>query len=175
MLRVSKRKNMAASKKQSKPSLTLSHPAHYFLSGYVNRYCLVREEDFTLCFFGLLNGKNELLEKWGFIFPASSLEALKDNLVSYSDQVGSPKSKVPKWTIPKEDADRIGNFPVVDFIHLCNWLDTHAEMCFWSYSQAKAADLARQPRGAEIQPWGTALIRCTFDLQRSFLEELYPE
>lgn len=175
MIKKTKRANMAAAKKQPKTSFTLAHPGHYFFTGYVNRYCIIREEDFTLCLFGLVGGENRLLEKWGYVVPDGALEALKENLVGYSDQVGSPKSKPPKWTLSSDEIERIGNFPIIDFIHLCNWADAYAEMCFWNYSRAKASDLQFEGRGARMEPWGAALIRCSLDLQRAFLEELYPE
>jgi hypothetical protein len=65
---------------------------------------------------------------------------------------------------------------VVDFVHLSNWNDSDAEMCFWSYSQAQMADMSKVPVKDQqpMLPWGIALLRCEIDLQRAFLAKLYP-
>jgi hypothetical protein len=101
------------------------------------------------------------------------LEAQKENLVQYSDQVGLPKKQIPKWVPPIRESKDVSCLPVIDFVHLCHWNDAHAEICFWNYSQAHLSDLNRLGREDPVTPWGVAMVRCGIDLQRAFLAELY--
>jgi hypothetical protein len=147
-----------------------------------NRFAIIRDDGFTITCFGLLSRDGKLLDKFACILSENTLENLKENLVQYSDQVGEPKRRIPKWNPPIRDLSVVEHpfnllteLPVADFIHLCNWNDAYAEMCFWNYSQAKAADLMRTGNIGILVPWGVGLIRCSIDLQRAFLEQLYTE
>jgi len=172
-----KSRYMAASKKAAKPPVvSLRHPLQYVYSCMANRFAIDREDGFALAHFGLVNRNNVLIDRFTVIFTNFTLGALKENLVKYSDQVGPPKKEIPQWEPPVRKAEDVAYIPVVDFIHLCNWSDSDAEMCFWNFSQAKMADLTQA--GGKIivvDPWGIALLRCEIDLQRAFLAKLYPE
>ena len=178
---MNKSRYMAASKKAAKPPVvSLRHPIQYVYSCMANRFAIDREDGFALVHFGLVNRANVLIDRFAVIFTNNTLDSLKENLVKYSDQVGLPKKEIPKWVPPlrkaEDDSSLWAYLPVVDFVHLCNWNDTNAEMCFWSYSQAQMADLSRAGGKNEIMtPWGIALLRCEIDLQRAFLAQLYPE
>jgi len=167
---------MAAPKKSAKPPVVgLRHPNQYVYSCMANRYAIEREEGFVLAHFGLVNHANVLIDRLTVVFSDNTLESLKENLVKYSDEAGEPKKEIPKWVPPVRDSKEISYIPVVDFLHLCNWNDTNAEMCFWSYSQGQMSDLSRMGGKNEFMvPWGIALLRCPVDLQRAFLIELYP-
>ena len=160
-------------KKPYKHSVQLAHPNTYICSSFMNRFAIVREEGFALAHFGLVNGAGELLENLVFTFPESSLKALKENLVQYSDKIGLPQKPIPNWKPPAKSRDSGYGFNVVDFVHLVNWEDAYAEICLWSYSQAQAADLAAAGKDAVVHPWGIILIRCSLELQRGFLAALY--
>ena len=156
-------------------AVQLRHPHAYISSCMVNRFFLVREEGFLIAHFGLVNGVGEQLDHFACTLPEHSLKDLKENLVQYSELIGLPKSGCPKWspkTISKE-SDQMT--PIVDFIHLTNWEDAYAEICFWNYSRASLADLGRTKQSEAVIPWGIAILRCGIDLQRSFLAELYSE
>jgi hypothetical protein len=139
----------------------------------------VHEEGFKVAFFALVNKKGALLDKFSCVFTDSTLETLKENLVTYSEQLPTSDKKIPNL-----DSDAIGSssinvdgwpsFPVVDFVHLTNWQDAHAEICFWNYSQASMADRIRTEKLVQMPTWGVALLRCKIELQRAFLEQLYP-
>jgi hypothetical protein len=170
-------KHMAASKKPAKPPVVgLRHPTQYVYSCMANRFAIDREDGFVLAHFGLVNHGNLLVDRLTVVFSNNTLEALKENLVKYSDEVGLPKKDITKWIPPVRTEKDISYIPVVDFLHLCHWNDTNAEICFWSYSQAQMADLSRLGgKNESMAPWGIALLRCEIDLQRAFLAELYAE
>jgi hypothetical protein len=65
-------------------------------------------------------------------------------------------------------------YGIVDFIHLSNWEDAYAEIAFWNYSRASVSEHVQQGNDRPFQAWGLALLRCEIDLQREFLEALYP-
>jgi len=138
-----------------------------------NRFAIQREDGFLLARFGLLSKKEVLLDSLTCLFTNSSLLSLKENLVRYSESIGEAKERIPVWNPPPWTDSNSRMLPVVDFIHLCNWDDKHAEICFWNYSQAYAADLTKTGKQSEINPWGIAILRCDIDLQRAFLEALY--
>ena len=168
---------------ESKPKqvpVSLVPPSAYFATFMVNRFCLIKDKGFTTGYFGLVNESGVLLDKYACIFTDSMLKDLRENLVTYSGQIGTAKSKPPAWTPTITDANSktgepsMSTFGIVDFIHLTNWEDTHAEICFWNYSKAGLADhLATKPN-QPFQTWGLALLRCDIELQRAFLEALYP-
>ena len=164
-------------KKPTKVQVKLQHPQHYALfSLMANRYFLQLEDGFTVAHFGLLDSKNVLLDYFHCILPDHSLDAQKENLVQYSEQVGLAKKKIPAWTPPASSETTGTNqltVPVVDFIHLTHWEDAHAEICFWNYSRANLADMTVGQKEVTVPTWGVALIRCKIDLQRSFLAALY--
>jgi len=169
-----KSKRMSASKKQTKLNVNLRHPQVYHYSCMANRFAIQREDGFLLAHFGLVSKKDVLLDRLTCLFPESTLSSLKENLVAYSEGIGLPKSKIPAWPAPTWIESNFKILPVVDFVHLCNWNDAFAEICFWNYSQAFAADTAKMgEKKGDIHPWGIALLRCDLDLQRAFLEELY--
>jgi hypothetical protein len=87
----------APKKKAAYAKLSLTPPAQYFRSAMANRFSLQREEGFTIAHFGLVDGKKRLLEQNSFVFPAHSLENLKENLVQYSENLTVEVSKTPKW------------------------------------------------------------------------------
>lgn len=173
---------MAAPKKQTKQNVTLCHPQQYYYSCMANRFAIQREDGFLLVHFGLVSKKDVLLDRLTCLFPESTLISLKENLVRYSENIGTPKKEVPAWVAPAWVEADTKSLPVVDFVHLCNWNDAYAEICFWNYSQAYAADLTalgskrddkKDGKSDGIHPWGIALLRCGIDLQRAFLEQLY--
>jgi hypothetical protein len=168
---------------ESKPKqipVILAPPTAYFATFMVNRFCLTKEKGFTLGHFGLVNESGLLLDKFGCIFTDSMLQDLKENLVTYSGKIGTAKSKPLAWTPKIPDADSkitelsMSTYGVVDFIHLTNWEDRHAEICFWNYSKASLADHLTTKPEQPFQTWGLALLRCDIELQRAFLEALYP-
>ena len=168
------RKKPSPSTPTTTAKVLLTYPAGYFFSFMANRYALTREDGFTLVHFGLLNRGNDLLDHFSCMIPEHTLNAQKENLVQYSDSIGLPKSNPPPWAPPpSKERGELGRFPVVDFLHLCNWEGAHAEICFWSYSHGQAADLARAESRESVRPWGIALLRSNLDLQRAFLAELY--
>lgn len=151
----------------------------------VNRFFLIKDDGFTLGYFGLVSKSNVLLDQFTCLFPQDTLTALRESLVTYSEKAGPATTHPPAWTPRGIDASAqkgevVSNFAVVDFIHVTNWEDAHAEICFWNYSKAKLADYMRgaQESGAnEVSPfptWGIVILRSSIDLQRSFLEALYP-
>lgn len=156
--------------------VTLKHPEHYaFVSCMVNRYFFQREDGFMIAHFGLVNSKGELIDYFRCVLPEHTLEAQKENLVQYSERVGSPKEKCPAWDLPAPDS-RLANVltvPVVDFVHTTNWDEAYAEICFWNYSRASLADKSVTGKRVEMPTWGVALVRCKIDLQRGFLSDLY--
>jgi hypothetical protein len=139
-----------------------------------NRFALDCEEGFRVVYFGLVNRANLLLDSLTCIFPEYTLKRQRENLVQYSDQIGLPKEKIPKWDPPRRESKDV-SLPVVDFIHVSNWDDAHAEICFWNYSQGHIADMMRARKKDGLTPWGIALLRCEIDLQRAFLDALYRE
>jgi hypothetical protein len=161
-------------KKPTTQSVNLGHPAQYFHSCMANRFAIQREEGFLLAHFGLVSGSSLLLDRLTCLFPDHTLNALKENLVQYSEKVGLPKKTIPSWVPPVWINNDFSSLPVIDFVHLCHWDEAHAEICFWSYSRAAAADMAVMGKKTDfITPWGIALLRCEIDLQRAFLEKLY--
>jgi hypothetical protein len=161
-------------------NVSFVHPAHYFATFMVNRLNVERHIGFTIGRFGLMDDSGKLLDSVGFIFTETMLKELRENLVSYSSKVGTEKTKSPIWkpnvkpiTEDKEEF-AISRYGVVDFIHLTNWEDAYAEICFWSYSKAKLADHLASNEKQPFPTWGLALLRCSLDLQREFLEALYP-
>jgi hypothetical protein len=105
---------------------------------------------------------------------------LRENLVSYSAKIGTAKTRKPAWKPKVEDAEEkateilVSQYGIVDFIHLSNWDDAHAEICFWNYSKSSLADHMAQNVTTPFKAWGLALLRCDLDFQREFLEALYP-
>ena len=162
-------------KKSSKPSVGLRHPSTYVYSLMANRYSIQREEGFVLACFGLVSKKGVPLESFTCIFSDDTLKRLKENILQYSDVIGLPKGKKPDWTPEPAKENIFKSFPVIDFIHLTNWEDTYAEICFWNYSQAQLSDLVQSNSKESILPWGVALMRCPLDVQRGFLADLYEE
>jgi hypothetical protein len=138
-----------------------------------NRFALEREEGFVLAHFGLVNRKGLLLDRLTCIFPEYILRSQKENLVQYSDKIGLPKKDLPRWKPPALEESNISTLPVIDYIHVSQWDNAHAEICFWSFSQGHIADLIKMGKNAEVMPWGVALLRCEIDLQRAFLAQLY--
>jgi hypothetical protein len=136
-----------------------------------------RHDDFLVAHFGLIVEKSTLIDRFTCIFSGNTLETLKDNLVQYSDEIGVPKGKITPWnpSIPAWSETTHLSFPVIDFIHLTNWEEKYAEICFWNYSHAHVADIVRSGQQEQISPWGVALVRCSIDLQRAFLKDLYEE
>ncbi|HEX3857087.1 MAG TPA: hypothetical protein VHY30_07315 [Verrucomicrobiae bacterium] len=161
-------------KKSPTQTVNLGHPAQYYHSCMANRFTIEREEGFTLAHFGLVSRVGLLLDRLTCLFPEHTLLSLKENLVQYSDKVGLPKKTIPAWSPPVWIDRDFSTLPVIDFVHLCHWDDAYAEICFWSYSRASAADIASVGKKDNfITPWGVALLRCEIDLQRAFLEKLY--
>ncbi len=161
-------------KKPTTQTVNLRHPAQYYHSLTANRFVLEREEGFVLASFGLVNRSGLLLDRFTCIFPDYTLQSLKENLVQFSEQIGLPKKNIPVWNPPPFQNTDLSTLPVIDFIHLTHWDDSYAEICFWSYSRAAAADVARIGKKDDcIMPWGIALLRCEIDIQRAFLDKLY--
>jgi hypothetical protein len=161
-------------KKPEKSQIQIKQPAQYFFSHMVNRFILNREKGFLIAYFGLVDSNDEIIDSFSCIIPQSTLDSNKENLVEFSEKIGAPKSKVPAWNPKKRDSHTLDN-SVVDFIHLTNWEDAHAEICFWNYSRAGLSDLVTIGGEQILTPWGVALLRCEMDLQRAFLAELYSE
>lgn len=170
---------------ESKPqpattNVNLAHPHVYIATFMVNRFCLIKNSGFTVGHFGLIDDSGTVLSRFGCIFTDSSLKDLRENLVSYSAKIGTAKTKKPAWkpkvddVKEKENEVMVSQYGVVDFIHLTNWENTHAEICFWNYSKASLADHIGQKVTTPFHTWGMALLRCDLDLQREFLETLYP-
>lgn len=157
----------------------LGHP-HVYVSTYmVNRFCLLKNTGFIAGHFGLIDDSGKLLDKYACLFPDSVLKDLRENLVTYSAKVGITKKKSPPWTPKVDNVDdkegiSFSQYGIVDFIHLTNWDDAYAEICFWNYSKASLADHIAQQIKTPFATWGMALLRCDIDLQREFLEALYP-
>jgi hypothetical protein len=166
--------------KPKQAPVSLAHPTQYFASFMVNRFTLIKGQGFTIGYFGLVNEAGMLLDKYTCIFPDDTLKSLRENLVSYSGKIGAAKSKPPAWTPKIIDPDTrssdssLTGLGVVDFIHLTNWEDAYAEICFWNYSKASLSDHINSNIDRPFQTWGLALLRCEIELQRSFLEALYP-
>ena len=172
-----------------KVEVGLAHPQEYTRTFMVNRFHLVRNSGFIIGHFGLVDDSGKLLEKFSCMIPESTLKEQRENLVAYSAKMGAAKQKSPEWNPDAEESDLAHDMTlnmrsmvtrgIVDFIHLTNWDDAFAEICFWSYSKAKLADYmaAPSPKNEPKPPfptWGLALLRCNLDLQREFLESLYP-
>lgn len=153
-------------------SVSLRHPAAYVFSCMANRFALEKEEGFTVAHFGLVSRKEALLDRFDCVFPDHMLTSQKDNLVQFSEKLGSSQKTIPTWDPPlRRDSEM--TMPVVDFIHL-SYGDLYAELCFWNYSQGTLGDIISAGQKAEISTWGVAMVRCDVDLQRAFLNELYP-
>lgn len=160
-------------------NVKLQPPAAYFASYMVNRFHLARNSGFTLAHFGLLDDSGIVLDRIGVVLTDEVLNILRENLVFYSSQVGTAKKNSPSW-VPKivglnEDGNRsFTPAGIVDFVHLTNWEDKYAEICFWNYSKAGLTDHLAFDSEKPYPTWGLALLRCDIDLQREFLEALYP-
>jgi hypothetical protein len=161
-------------------NVNLAHPHAYIATFMVNRFCLFKNSGFTVAHFGLIDDSGKLLDRFGCIFTDSVLNDLKENLVTYSAKIGTTKNKKPAWMPNVEDAEdrrsevSLSQYGVVDFIHLTNWQEAHAEICFWNYSKASLADHMAQQVKTPFPAWGLALLRCDLDFQKEFLEALYP-
>ena len=166
--------NMSVDKTE-KSQIQIKQPAQYVFSHMVNRFTLKREKGFVIAYFGLLDGNDVLIDSFSCIIPKSTLESNKENLVEFSEKIGPPKNKIPSWNPPKKSDSVTMDNSVVDFIHLTNWEDAHAEICFWNYSRAGLSDLVNIGGTQVLTPWGIALLRCDIDLQRAFLVDLYAE
>ena len=157
----------------------LGHPQVYVSTYMVNRFRLLKNAGFIAGHFGLVDDSGKLLDRFSCIFPESVLKDLRENLVAYSAKIGTAKKKKPEWIPQVEGADekqtiRFPEYGIVDFVHLTNWEDAYAEICFWNYSKAGLADHISQQPKTPFPTWGLALLRCDLDLQREFLEALYP-
>ena len=166
---------------ETKPQLanvSLAHPAQYFATYMVNRLNVERQTGFMIGRFGLMDDSGRLLESVGFIFTDTMLKELRENLVSFSAKIETANKKSPAWKpeVKQAAAESFAGlqYGVVDFIHLTNWEDKYAEICFWSYSKAKLADHLASNINQPFPTWGLALLRCSIDLQHEFLEALYP-
>jgi hypothetical protein len=155
-------------------SVSLRHPQQYIFSCMANRYAIEPDDGFTLAHFGMVNRSGLLIDQLTCAFPEHTLKSQKENLVQYSDKVGLPKKEIPIWRPPVRDcSDKEMNIPVVDFVHVTHWEDAHAEICFWNWSQASLSDLVQMGKQDNLMPWGVAMVRCSIDLQRAFLIELF--
>jgi len=160
--------------------VSLGHPHMYVATYMVNRFCLLKNAGFISGHFGLMDDSGKLLDKFECIFPESVLKDLRENLVTYSAKIGTPKKKTPEWTPKIKDANEdkpgitFSQYGIVDFVHLTNWDDAYAEICFWNYSKASLGDHITQQIKAPFATWGLALLRCDIDMQREFLATLYP-
>jgi hypothetical protein len=145
----------------------------------VNRFCLLKNSGFIAGHFGLVDDSGQLLDSFACIFTESVLKDLRENLVKYSAKIGTAKKRKPEW-LPEivvrdgNDEKTMSQYGIVDFIHLTNWDEAYAEICFWNYSKANLADHISQKIKTAFPAWGHALLRCDLDLQREFLEALYP-
>jgi hypothetical protein len=166
-----------------KPQLAtvrLAHPPVYIATYMVNRFCLSRNSEFTAGYFGLVDDSGILLDKFSCIFSGTTLKDQRENLVAYSAKIGTTRQKKPAWKPPVGDAEQrrvdtsLSQYGIVDFIHLTNWDDAYAEICFWNYSKASLADHMAEKSTATFHAWGLALLRCDLDFQKEFLEALYP-
>jgi hypothetical protein len=161
-------------------TVNFAHPLAYIATFMVNRFYLIKNSGFTIGHFGLIDDSEILLDKFGCIFTDAALKELRENLVSYSAKIGTTTKKTPTWRPTVEGAEErrsevsLSQYGVVDFIHLTNWEDAHAEICFWNYSKASVADHVAQKVTTPFPAWGLALLRCDLDFQREFLEALYP-
>jgi hypothetical protein len=154
--------------------VNLRHPLQYVFSFMANRYALEPDDGFTLAHFGLVNRSGLLIDQLSCALPEHTLQSQKENLVQYSDSLGLPKNEIPSWRPSVRDyTKKEMNIPVVDFVHLIHWEDAHAEICFWNWSHAALSDLVRVGKPDQLLPFGVAMIRCSIDLQRAFLIELY--
>jgi len=140
-----------------------------------NRFAIEREEGFTVVHFGLVNRAGSLLDRFSCVFPEHTLKSQRENLVQYSDKIGPTKKKIPSWAAPARKSEETTLLPVIDFVHVSQWDDAHAEICFWNFSQGHLADIVRAGGKEPIAPWGVALVRCEIDLQRAFLAALYED
>lgn len=171
---------MAKGESKQQKQVNLKYPQQYILSLAANRFLVERQDDFTLAHFGFVvqnDEREELADAFSCVFTSVTLENLKENIVQYSDGIGLPKVPPKKWKRPSFESRRSGDawsMQIIDFIHLSNWNNTEAEICFWNYSQGHVADLSRAgSRDIQVTPWGAAMVRCSLDLQRAFLEALY--
>jgi hypothetical protein len=160
-------------KKPATQNVSLTYPLQYFYSCMANRFTLAKEEGFVLAHFGLLSKKNVVLDRFSCVFPDTTLDRLRDNLVNYSSDIKTPKTPIPPWPAPELKPNENGTLglPVIDFVHVTNWGDAHAEICFWSYSQGQLSEFAAKKQ--TMTPWGVAMLRCDLNFQREFLIELY--
>ena len=155
-------------------TISLRYPPAYIFSFMANRYALEPDKGFTVVHFGLLNVSGLLIDQLTCVLPEHTLKAQQKNLVQYSDSIGRPQNPIPPWHPSARDfTKREMNIPVVDFVRLLHWEDAHAEICFWNWSQAAMADLVQTGHPEQLVPFGVALIRCSMDLQRAFLLDLY--
>lgn len=157
----------------------LGHPHVYLATYMVNRFCLRKNAGFIAGHFGLVDDSGNLLDQFACLFPESVVKDMRESLVTYSAKIGTAKKKSPVWTPKIDEVNltlRIGlsQYGIADFVHLANWEDAYAEICFWNYSRASLADHMAQQITTPFQAWGLALLRCDIDLQREFLEALYP-
>jgi hypothetical protein len=168
-------KRQPTAKKETSTAVALRHPVQFPFSLMANRFALEREEHYVVAHFGLVTSGGLLLDQFRCILPEHTLKSQRENLVQYSDTIGVAKRVIPAWKTPAPVPPEKREFtiPVVDFIHLANWDDAYAEICFWNYSQAHLSDLVKSGSPDAFIPWGVALIRCEIDLLRSFLVELY--
>jgi hypothetical protein len=164
-------------KQKAKQKVSLVQPNAYISAYYVNRYFVAHEDGFTVAYFGLMNKDGDLLDKFACVFSASTLAELRENLVTYADKLPSSTKTSPQWKPRATDFNllrELPNFPVVDFVHLSFGEDTDAEISFWNYSRASLSDRMRASQSVDMPTWGVALLRCGIELQRGFLESLYP-
>lgn len=149
-------------------------PHAYVFSCMANRFLLEKEDGFTVAHFGLVSGKGVLLDRFTCVFPAHMLASQKENLVQFSANLPASQRTIPSWVPPvRRDLDST-MMPVVDFIHL-SYGDLFGELCFWNYSQGTLSDIIQSGQKAEIPTWGVAMVRCDVDLEKAFLDGLYPE
>jgi len=159
--------------------VSLAHPHMYVATYMVNRFCLLKNSGFIAGHFALVDDSGKLLDRFACIFPESVLKDLRENLITYSAKIGTAKKKKSEWMPKIEDVDEkegitFSQYGIVDFVHLTNWDEAYAEICFWNYSKASLADHINQQIKTPFPTWGLALLRCDLDLQREFLEALYP-
>jgi hypothetical protein len=147
-------------------------PLDYPRSMFANRVSVEQGTGFSVAHFGLVTESGVLLDRFSCVFTGRSLAENRENLVAYSDRIGEAKKALSPWVPPPP----AGPVPIVDFMHASHFGATgEAEMCFCNIAHGPSADALRNGELKGTVPVsGLIIIRCEFDLQKGFLEALYP-
>ena len=138
---------------------------------YFNRFKIEKDDIFATIYFGFASKSAVLIDQLVIVMPLDALKHQQSNLLQYREKALARSSTVrqPEWQpVPSINmGSQLG-----DLINMSSG-GKMAETSFCALSTHAAIEKSRSGSSVPLRAQPVALLRSSFDLQLSLIEELY--